>query len=79
MGSLYYTSPVASDATVLMTGSLGDRTEPLTWTRTCRDARIVYTGLGHPDDFKEPQFRKFLVNTIFWAMDRPVPDGDKPE
>ena len=78
-GSLYYTTPVASDATVLMTGSLADRTEPLTWIRTYKDARIVYTGLGHPDDFKEPQFHKFLVNTIFWAMDRPVPDGDKSE
>ncbi len=78
-GSLYYTAPVASDATVVMTGALGDRTEPLTWTRNYKDARIVYTGLGHPDDFKEPQFHKFLVNTIFWAMNRPVPDSGKSD
>ncbi|MFV1967661.1 MAG: ThuA domain-containing protein [Pirellulaceae bacterium] len=76
-GSLYYTSPVASNATVLMTGSIKDRTEPLTWVRKYRAGRVVYTGLGHPDDFAEPQFQKLLVNAIFWAMDRPGSDkGD---
>jgi type 1 glutamine amidotransferase len=74
-GSLYYTSPIASDATLLMTGSLDDRVEPLTWFRTYKGGRVLYTGLGHPDDFQDPQFRKLLINAIYWAMDRPVPDG----
>ena len=72
-GSLYYASPVAPDATVLMTGSLEDRTEPVTWTRTYQGGRVVYSSLGHPDDFQEPPFRKLLINALFWAMDRPVP------
>jgi type 1 glutamine amidotransferase len=72
-GSLYYTSPVNPDATVLMTGSHQDRTEPLTWVRQYRASRIVYTGLGHPDDFHQPAFRRLLINAIFYAMDRPVP------
>ena len=72
-GSLYYTAPVADNATVLMTGSLGDRVEPLTWTRPHNGGRVVYTGLGHPDDFNDPQFRTLLVNAIFWAMDRTKP------
>jgi type 1 glutamine amidotransferase len=72
-GSLYYTSPVNPDATVLMTGSIAGRTEPLTWVRSCRDSRIVYTGLGHPDDFERPAFRRLLTNAIYFAMDRPVP------
>jgi nicotinamidase-related amidase/type 1 glutamine amidotransferase len=75
-GSLYYTSPIASDATLLMTGSLDDRTEPLTWFRTRKGGRMFYTGLGHPEDFHDPQFRRLLVNAIYWAMDRPVP-GDE--
>jgi type 1 glutamine amidotransferase/nicotinamidase-related amidase len=78
-GSLYYTAPVASNATVLMTGSLESRTEPLTWTRTYRGGRIVYSGLGHPDDFQEPPFRQLLVNAIFWAMDRPAPKVGEAE
>jgi type 1 glutamine amidotransferase/nicotinamidase-related amidase len=76
-GSLYYTAPIAADATLLMTGALDDRVEPLTWVRTYKGGRVVYTGLGHPDDFQEPPFRKLLVNAIFWAMDRPVPEASK--
>ncbi len=72
-GSLYYTSPVNKDATILMNGSLDDRTEPLTWIRTYNGGRVCYTGLGHPEDFKDPQFRKLMVNAIFWAMGREVP------
>jgi len=77
-GSLYYTTPVADDATVLMTGALEDRVEPLTWVREYQGGRVVYTGLGHPDDFQDPQFRRLLVNAIFWAMDRPVPEVPGP-
>ena len=73
VGSLYSTSPIAADATVLMTGSLDDQVEPLTWTRTYRGGRDVYTGLGHPDDFNDPQFVRLLINIIHWAMGRPVP------
>jgi type 1 glutamine amidotransferase/nicotinamidase-related amidase len=73
VGSLYYTAPVNSDATVLMTGSLDDRVEPLTWFRTNRGGRTIYSGLGHPDDFQQPPFRQLLVNTIFWAMQQEVP------
>ena len=73
-GSLYYTSPVKDDAEILMTGSIPDQTEPLLWTRPYKGGRVVYMGLGHPDDFKEPQFRKLLTNTIFWAMGGAVPE-----
>jgi type 1 glutamine amidotransferase/nicotinamidase-related amidase len=73
-GSLYYTSPIATDATLLMTGGLDDRTEPLTWVRTYHGGRVFYTGLGHPDDFRDSQFRQLLVNAVYWAMDRPIPE-----
>lgn len=92
-GSLYLTSPIAADATLLMTGSIpiksqdgkseGRQTEPLTWVRSHNGGRVVYSGLGHWDDFAVPQFRRLLVNSIFWAMDRPVKEtsietnGDK--
>ncbi|MFW6168975.1 MAG: ThuA domain-containing protein [Planctomycetota bacterium] len=73
-GSLYYTAPVAEDATVLMTGSLDDRVEPLTWIRSYGQARIFYSGLGHPDDFQQAPFRQLLLNAVFWAVDQPVPE-----
>ncbi len=75
VGSLYYTAPIAKDATLLMTGSNDDRTEPLTWIRKYKDARVFYSQLGHPEDFKQPQFRRLLVNAVFWALEKPVPEA----
>jgi nicotinamidase-related amidase len=68
-GSLYYTAPLAKDATLLMTGSIEDRTEPVTWIRRYNKSRVFYSALGHPEDFQEPQFRRLLVNAIAWALD----------
>lgn len=73
-GSLYYVSPIDQQATVLTWGQAEDRREPTTWIRTHRGGRVFCSSLGHPDDFRQPQFRQLLVNAIFWAMDRPVPD-----
>ncbi len=69
-GSLYLTQPIAEDATLLMSGSTTDDAEPLTWIRDATPGRgkVLYTGLGHPDDFKVPAFRQLLVNAIHWAV-----------
>ncbi len=74
-GSLYFTAPIQPQATLLMVGSTNGRTEPVTWVRRYKRARVFYTSLGHPDDFERPQFRRLLANAIFWAMDRNVPEG----
>lgn len=68
--SLYYVGPIAKDATLLLEGSMPGRSEPLTWIRQDKDgrSRIFYTGLGHPDDFRDPAFRQLLVNAIRWAL-----------
>jgi len=73
-GSLYKTSPLAGSAQLLLTGSIPDqKPEPVAWTNTYKGGRIFYTSLGHPDDFGNPQFRRLLINAVFWAMDKPVP------
>ena len=77
MGSLYKTSPVKKDATVLLMGTWEKSTEPLAWTRQYGTARVFYTSLGHPDDFRSPQFTQLLTNALFWAMDRRVPASAK--
>ena len=41
---------------------------PVAWTKTYRGARVFFTTLGHPYDFREPAMRKLLVNGIFWAL-----------
>ncbi|MBN2308094.1 MAG: ThuA domain-containing protein, partial [Candidatus Hydrogenedentes bacterium] len=72
--SLYFVAPIKEDAQVLLTGSIPGRTEPLVWTRMYNGGKVVYIGLGHPDDFEAPEFRKLLTNSIFWAMDKDVPE-----
>ena len=66
----YFTSPVDSRATILLTASSHGESEPAAWTRMYKKSRVFYTSLGHPDDFATPQFRRLLVNAIFWAMNR---------
>jgi len=73
-GSLYYVSPISKDATLLMTGSIEGRSEPLCWTRNHKGGRICYCGLGHRADFDDARFRKLLTNMIFWAMDKTLPN-----
>ena len=67
-GNLYFVKPIDEKATVLLTGSVEGKTEPIAWTRLYRKSRIFYTSLGHPSDFNQPQFRTLLVNGLHWAM-----------
>ncbi len=79
-GSLYRVSPLAPDAQPLLVGAIpGKPEEPVAWTRSYGPAksRIFYTSLGHPDDFRQPAFRRLLLNGILWAMNQPIPP-DRP-
>ena len=70
-GGLYKVSPLAKDTTPLLTGTIaGQPAEPVAWTRLYgeKHARIAYTSLGHWDDFQDADFRRFLVNTVVWAL-----------
>jgi type 1 glutamine amidotransferase len=70
-GGLYKVSPLAPDTTPLLLGAIpGQPTEPIAWTREYgpKKARIFYSSLGHPDDFQNPEIRKFLLNAVNWAL-----------
>lgn len=70
-GGLYKNTPLARDATPLLLGTIaGQPTEPVAWTHRygAKQARIFYTSLGHWDDFQNPEFRRFLANSITWAL-----------
>ncbi|MEN6425804.1 MAG: ThuA domain-containing protein [Phycisphaerales bacterium] len=70
-GSLYQTGPLVAGAELLLVGTIPDQPqEPVAWTNRCGNSRVFYTSLGHPDDFKNPRFRKLLTNAVFWAMAR---------
>lgn len=74
---LYKTKPLVESATLLMLGrvdGLAGAIEPVSWTNwTSAGGRVFYTSLGHPEDFAIVDFRRMLVNAVFWALDRRVP------
>lgn len=72
-GSLYKVSPLEANTTQLLTGTIPNQpAEPVAWTHVYgpKGARVFFTSLGHPDDFKNSEFRRLLVNGIAWALGR---------
>ena len=70
-GSLYKVSPLEKGAAPLLMGAIpGQPAEPVAWTHLygTKQARVFYTSLGHPDDFKNAEFRRLLGNGIAWAL-----------
>jgi type 1 glutamine amidotransferase len=69
-GNLYLQAPlIDTNATVLLTGTADNKTEPIAWTRVTADkSRVFYTSLGYPDDFDTNQFKTLLLNGINWAL-----------
>ncbi len=74
--SLYKSRNLAKTTTTLMEGwnEGQDGREPVAWTNTYKGGRIFYTSLGSVDDFKNPAFRRLLLNAIFWGQERQVPE-----
>jgi len=67
---LYKTGPLAKGTTVLQQGDIGTDKHAVSWVNTWEGGRTFYTSLGVPKDFENENFRRMLVNAIFWAVDR---------
>jgi nicotinamidase-related amidase/type 1 glutamine amidotransferase len=69
-GSLYKVAPLDAKAIPLLQGACKNNpAEYVAWALTRENGeRIFCTTLGHPDDFKLPQFIALLVNGIEWAV-----------
>ena len=72
---LYELTPLAPTAEALVMGKIsGKDAEAVVLTNTYkRGSRIVYTSLGHWDDFQIPAFQRILINSVFWTMRLDVP------
>ncbi len=62
----------SSDSTVLLVGSAGLESEPLAWIRVGGRGRTFVTTLGHPGNFRRPNFLRLLANAVHWATGRPL-------
>ena len=77
-GSLYKVQPLTDTTTPLLMGTIeGQPSEPIAWTNLAgpNKARVFNTTFGHEGDFANPVFRKLLVNSMFWALEKPYPVG----
>ena len=77
---LYVVNPLAGDCAPLLTGRSVNAVpgkdwspQPVAWTKTYKGARVFFTTLGHPEDFKLEAMRRLLVNGILWALGKEVP------
>jgi type 1 glutamine amidotransferase len=71
--SLYKNAGHATDINVLLRGTIpGAPSEALAWTREYKGGRIFYTSLGSQETFENPDFRRMLVNALFWTARRDV-------
>jgi len=76
--SLYKNTGAAADIELLLNGTIADPkekkevTHPLAWTRMHNGGRVFYTSLGSPADFTNENFRRMIVNAIFWTAKREV-------
>jgi type 1 glutamine amidotransferase len=84
--SLYRALSPGPAATILLKGTIlvkgSEVSEPVAWVNTARNRRVFYTSLGGAADFKEPAFRRLLLNGILWSLDLPIPPLEplaKPE
>lgn len=65
--SLYRTHPIAKDATMLLGGVAPQGAQPLAWVREHEGGKVFYTSLGSVDDFRNPNFQRFIANALFWC------------
>lgn len=71
--SLYKTGPLEKSTVPLLIGTIpGQAPEPVAWTNSYgpKRSRIFYTSMGDPADFKNPEFRRLLLNSVDWAVGR---------
>jgi type 1 glutamine amidotransferase len=67
---LYKAGKMNKNTKVLQTGDIGKAKHAVTVVHQYHGGRTFFTSLGVQDDFKNAQFRKLIVNAIFWTTDR---------
>jgi type 1 glutamine amidotransferase len=67
---LYKAGELAPTATALQFGDNGEGRHVVTLVNEYKGGRVFYTSLGVPEDFKDENFRRMLVNAIYWTTRR---------
>ena len=66
-GTLQRHPNIAEGCKVLLTSCFAGHSQPVAWTRRSGGARVFYTSLGTPNDFRNPDFIRLLAGAVCWA------------
>jgi type 1 glutamine amidotransferase len=69
---LYKEGELAVDTVVLQEGDNGMLKQPVSFVHTYHNGRVFFTSLGVQEDFQDENFRRMLVNALFWTANRDV-------
>ncbi len=69
---LYKAGTLAKSATVLQQGDIGKAKHDVSWVNIWKGGRTFYTSLGVPEDFEDADFKRLLVNAIFWTAKKKI-------
>ena len=77
---LYTVNPLQGNCQPVLTGHAinpqngrDDGPQPVVWTKTHDNRRVFFTTFGHPEDFKNDDFRRLTINGLLWALNLPIP------
>ena len=75
-GNVYHVAPLLDQtATVLLTGAIPNKVEPVAWTRMSGASRVFYTSLAHPSVFETAHVPTLLLNAVRWALNEKPGDS----
>ncbi len=70
--SLYKNRPLRSpQIQVILTGAIpGKPAEPVLWINDRLPGKVIYTSMGHWDDWKNDRFRKIMFNSVDYLLNK---------
>ena len=70
LNSLYENRPLKSpNVQVLLLGSVPEKpSEPVLWINKPKKGKVIYTSMGHWEDWKTEQFRKIMFNSVDYLL-----------
>jgi type 1 glutamine amidotransferase/nicotinamidase-related amidase len=72
LNSLYKNRPLRSPGIqVLLLGTIPDRpSEPVLWINNRGKGKVIYTSLGHWEDWKNEKFRRIMFNAVDYLLNK---------
>jgi hypothetical protein len=72
LNSLYRNRPLFSpNVQVLLLGTVPEKpAEPVLWINNREKGKVIYTSMGHWDDWKTVEFRQIMFNSVDYLLNR---------